>query len=386
MRKAKRVKGKGTGSANGEVVARRKVLKGGLALGLGAMALGSPAKAQRRPEVRWTMATSWPATIHLHHMAEYWAKKVEEMSGGRMVVDVRPSGAIVGAFEVLDAANTGVVQAMHSWSAYWIGRNPATAFFASVPFFFTPLSHLAWVYEGGGLQLWQKIYDDLRLNVKVLPCGITHAEIVGWSHKPLRKLDDWKGLKYRAPGIWGEMLRGLGVAVTTLPAAELYTAMERRVIDATEFNTPYTDQLLRFHEVARYFTGPGMHQPTVLFELVINKGAWDRLPDDLKAIVEEAARATTLWGLVHDFHKSMEALDFFRKRGNQQVSVERQTQWEIYKIAMEYLKKLAETNPTFKQVLDSALAYHRRAAAYEEFMTPIPVREAHRVPPQYRVL
>lgn len=114
MKKAKRVRSQGNNSGDGKVVARRKVLKGGLALGLGAMALGSPAKAQRRPEVRWTMATSWPAAIHLHHMAEYWAKKVEEMSGGRMVVDVRPSGAIVGAFEVLDAASTGVVQAMHS--------------------------------------------------------------------------------------------------------------------------------------------------------------------------------------------------------------------------------------------------------------------------------
>ncbi|WP_243089536.1 TRAP transporter substrate-binding protein [Thermus neutrinimicus] len=363
---------------------RRTFLKAGITLG--AATLSGQAVAQRRPEVRWTMATSWPATIHLHHMAQFWAKKVEEMSGGRMVVDVQPSGAIVGAFEVLDAAHSGVVQAMHSWSAYWIGRNPAAAFFASVPFLFAPLSHLAWVYEGGGLQFWQKIYDDLRLNVKVLPCGITHAEIVAWSHKPLRRLEDWRSLKYRAPGIWGEILRGLGVAVVTLPAAELYTAMERRVIDATEFNTPYTDYLLRFHEVARYFTGPGMHQPTVLFELVINKTAWDRLPSDLKVIVEEAARATTLWSLVYDLDKSMEYIDLFKRRGNQQVSVERQTQWEIYKVAMEYLKKQAEANPFFKQVLDSALSYHRRYAAYDELMTPIPVREAHRVPQPYRVI
>lgn len=381
----KKVKNGGL-TASEAKVDRRTALKAGV-VALGAAAtLGSPAVAQRRPEVRWTMATSWPTAIFHHHMAEYWAKKVEEMSGGRMVVDVRPSGAIVGAFEVLDATHSGVIQAAHTWSGYWIGRNPAAAFFASVPVLFTPLSHLAWIYEGGGLQFWQRMYDDLRLNVRVFPGGITHAETMAWSHRPLRRLEDFRGLRYRAPGYWGEILRGLGVAVVTIPAAELYTSMERRVIDATEFSTPYADRSLRFHEVARYFNVPGMHQPTCFFELLINRTAWDRLPADLKIIVEEAAKATTLWALTHDLHQSMEAIDFFRRRGNQQVTLEPQAQWEIYRASMEFLRRQAEANAFFREVFDSAFRYHQRVAAYDELMTPIPVRQAHRVPQQFRVI
>lgn len=365
-------------------VDRRTALKAGLALG--AVTLGNKAAAQRRPEVRWTMATSWTAGLPFQRFAEYWAKSVEEMSAGRMVVDVRPAGAIVGAFEVLDAAHAGVIQAMHSFSTYWQGRSMALNFFGSIPYIFTPISHLGWLYQGGGLELWQKIYDRLGLNVKVFPCGITHAELLAWAHRPLRRMEDWRGLRFRTVGIWGEMLREIGVSVVTLPGGEIYPALERRVIDAAEFSTPNADRMLRFHEIARHFTVPGLHQPTVLQELVINKTAWDRLPADLKAIVERAAMATTLWGLTFDLHHSMEAIDFFRRRGNQLVSVERGTQWEIYKVAMERLKKLADGDASFKEVLDSALSYHRRVMAYEELTTPIPVREAHRVPQQYRVI
>lgn len=230
------------------------------------------------------------------------------------------------------------------------------------------------------------MYDELRLNVRVFPCGITHAETLAWSHRPLRRLEDFRGLRYRAPGYWGEILRGMGVAVVIIPGAELYTAMERRVVDATEFNTPYTDRVLRFYEVARYFTTPGMHQPTSVLELVVNRGAWERLPSDLKAIVEEAARATTLWGLIHDLHRSMEAIEFFRQRGNQQVVVERTAQWEMYRASMEFLRKQAEAHSFFREVFESAFRYHQRVAAYDELMTPIPVREAHRVPTQFRVI
>lgn len=365
-------------------IARRELLGGGLALGASA-AVAAPAVAQGA-SVSWTMQTSWPTAIHLHHMAEYWARKLGEMSGGRFTVDVQPSGSMVGAFEVLDAASSGVLQVAHSWSGYWIGRNTAAAFFASVPFHFTPVSHLAWIYEGGGLELWQRMYDELGLQVKVLPCGITHAEIVAWSHRPLVKLEDWQGLKYRAPGYWGEILREQGVAVVTLPAAELYQAMERRVLDATEFNTPYTDFLLRFHEVAEYFTGPGMHQPTVLFELLINRAEWDALPEEFRVMAEEAARATTLWALLVDLHKSMGYIDRFRDEfKREEVQVAPETQWEIYRTAMNFLKRKAEENPFFAEVFASASAYHRRYAAYDEFMTPVPVREAHRVPEAYRV-
>src|SRR5690606_32923006 len=140
-------------------------------------------------------------------------------------------------------------------------------------------------YEAGGIDYWNRLYQDiLGLNVIAMPMGFNTTEFLAWSHVPLRETEDFVGLKYRTTGWWGEILRRMGVSVTTLPGGEVYPALERRVLDATEFASPAADRDLGFYEVTQYFTGPGMHQPTSALELTINRDAWNRLPDDLKAI------------------------------------------------------------------------------------------------------
>ncbi|KKM11158.1 hypothetical protein SY88_09960 [Clostridiales bacterium PH28_bin88] len=336
---------------------------------------GAKAEAPKQEVIKWKIATAWPKSIMIQQMPEKFAEEVNKASGGRLQVEVYPSGAVVGPAEVLDAANAKTIDGYHTFSGYWIGKMPAAPFFSSVPMFFEPFQHLVWVYEGGGLELWQKMYDQAGYNIKVIPLGIQHPETLAWSNKPLAKLDDWKGLKYRTVGWWGEILREHGVAVTSLPAAELYPSLERGVLDATEFSSPYNDSTLGFQEVTKYMTGPGMHQPSVLFYIGINKDSWNALPDDLKQLVETTARSVTLWSWSKDFNESMKALDQFKAKGITQVKVDEATQKEFAETAYNYLEKKAkEQGGIFQEIWTSAKDFRKKFVDYEEFMMPVRVK------------
>ncbi len=343
--------------------------------GCGSKPAAQPAPgAQPEPKkevIRWQMATSWPQGWLLHQMAEHWAEEVNKASGGRLVIDVSPSGAIVPPLEVLDAAHRGAIDAFHSWPGYWMGKMPPVPFFASIPMGFEPLMHLVWMYEEGGLEYMQKMYDNAGMNVITFPGGITHPELLAHSNVPLAKLEDWKGLKYRTPGWWGEILKGMGVAVVTLPAAELYPSLEKKILDALEFSSPAVNNVGAFHEVTKYFTGPGMHQPSVLFEITINKDSYNALPDDLKAIVKTAARSTTLWGWAKDISMGIKVLDQWKARGNIAVTVEPEAQLEFRKQAWAYIDGLAEKDPFFKEIWESQKKFYDKFVAYEDFMVPI---------------
>lgn len=326
--------------------------------------------------IRMTLATSWPTGMMLHYIPQHFGQLVEEMSGGRLLIDVQPGGAIVGPGEVLDAAEMGTIDAYHSFSGYWLGKMPAAPFFSSVPMTMEPFPHLVWIYEGGGWELWQKMYEEAGYNnVKVIPCGIVHPEILAWANVPLTQIEDWQGLKYRTVGWWGEILEQHDVAVTSLPAAELYPSLDTGILDATEFSTPYTDRELGFYEVAQYFTGPGMHQPSVLFEVTFNQQSWDSLPDDLQAIVLQAAHAATLWGWTHDAYMSMDALDFYAAQGNTQLIVDEEVQLAFAKTTNELLnKRAAEEGGVFEEIWESMKEFQNRFYDFEDFMMPVRYR------------
>ncbi len=332
----------------------------------------TPAAPAQQQVIRWSMATSWPQGWLLHEMAVQWSKEVEAASGGRLIIEVHPSGALVPPLEVLDAAHTGTIDAMHSWAGYWMGKMPAVPFFASIPMGLESLPHLVWIYEEGGLELWQRLYSEAGLNVKVFPGGITHPELLAHSNVPLAKLEDWQGMKYRTPGWWGEILKGMGVAVTTLPAAELYPALEKNLIDALEFSTPIVNHVGGFHEVTKYFTGPGMHQPSCLFEITINNDSYNALPDDLKAIVATAARSVTLWGWMKDISGGIKTLETWEARGNEPVVVEPAAQREFRKQAWTYLDNLAaQEKGIFAEIWESQKDFQAKFNDYEEFMVPV---------------
>ena len=322
--------------------------------------------------IKWTMGTSWPSGMIVYETAEHFAKKVKEMSQGRLDISVKPAGAVVGPLDVLDAASKGSIDAAHSCANYWPGKNISSQFFGSVPMLFEPLMQLVWVYEGGGLELWNKMYTEkMKLNVITLPLGMTHGEILAWSNKPLKGIDDFKGLKYRTLGWWGEILKANGTSVTMLPGGEVFSALERGVIDAAEFNTPYADYQLGFFEIAKYYVGPAMHQPSTMLELIINKDKWNALPNDLKVIVEEAAKSTTIWAWTYEINKSMKALEEYENKGNIRIIVDEKSQREFREVAWKHLDKIAETDEFFKEVWDSARTFYLRFVDYEDFMIPV---------------
>jgi TRAP-type mannitol/chloroaromatic compound transport system substrate-binding protein len=322
--------------------------------------------------ITWKVATTWPDSIMIHQNPVQFAEIINQASGGRMKVEVYSSGALVGAAEVLDAANTKTVDAYHTFSGYWIGKMPAAPFFSSVPMTMEPFMHLVWTYEGGGLELWQKMYDEAGYNIKVLPLGISHPETLAWANKPIQQLEDWNGLKYRTVGWWGEILRENGVSVTSLPAGELYPSLERGILDATEFSTPINDKVLGFHEVTKYMTGPGMHQPSVLFYIGINKDRWNELSPDLQALVESTARSVTLWSWCKDFADSAEAVKYFKSEGVEQLTVDEDVQRKLKADTDRLLdQKAQEEGGIFAEIWTSMKEFRKDYIEYENFIMPI---------------
>ncbi|MCG8403234.1 MAG: TRAP transporter substrate-binding protein DctP [Firmicutes bacterium] len=333
---------------------------------------GDKAKAAPDKVYKWKIVTCWPEALALHQMPVELAKILNETSGGRMEVEVFPDGAIVGAAEVLDAVNARTADAYHDYPGYWIGKIPSSPFIASVPMIMEPFMYLGWMYEGGGLELIQKAYDEAGYNIKLLVLGVTHPEQLAVSNKPMQTFDDFTGLKYRTVGWWGEILRDVGVSVTSVPGAEVYPSLERGIIDAAEFSTPGVNRALGFEEVTKYISGPGMHQPGTLFTIGINKDSWNELPPDLQLLVESSARSVTLWGWCKDLQDSMNAVDYFEEKGVQKVTADPAVQQKLYEETIKLLDaKAQEEGGTFAEIWESMQSYRDRLVDYEEFMMPI---------------
>lgn len=320
---------------------------------------------------KWDLGTCWPESITLQQMPVDFADRVNKLSNGQLKIKVHPAGAIVGAAEVLDATNAGTLDAYHDYPGYWIGKMPGAPFFASVPMIMEPFMYLNWMYEGGGLELMQKMYDEAGYNVKVLVLGVTHPEQLAVSHEPMQTMEDFKGLKYRTVGWWGEILRNIGVSVTSLPGAEVYPSLERGILDAAEFSTPANNKILGFEEVTEYISGPGMHQPGTLFTIGINKDKWNELPANLQDLVETTAQAVTLDMWMKDLNQSMDAVGYFEEKGIKRVKTNEEVQKKLYQETVKLLDaKSKQEGGVFAEIWQSMKGYHDRFINYEEFMMP----------------
>jgi len=341
--------------------------------GCGGQETGEESVEAVLPDVRWTLQTTWSQGWLLHEMAEDFAKRVNDLSGGKFIIDVQPAGAIVGGLEVLDAADSGAIDAYHSWPGYWMSKHPSAPFFASIPLHLEPLMHTTWLYNYGGKELYQEMMDEAGQNVVVMPGGVTGPEMLAHSNKPLEEMEDWKGLKYRAPGWWGEVLKELGVAVTMLPGTELYPALDRGILDATEFSTPAVNRQQGFHEVADFIAGPGLHQPTCFFELGFNKDAYNELPELYKKIIDNAAMAMTLHMWTKSNVADMEALDHFEERGIKRTYVEPEVQREMREQAWEWIDNDVKKrdNDHYSRTWASVNEFWERFSDYEQFMVPV---------------
>lgn len=290
---------------------RREFLKVAGLGGAAAIATLSTAKVSHAL-VKWRMVTSWPPRFPiLQDGAELFAKRVEEMSGGRMKIDVFAGGTLIPPLGGFDAISAGTVEIGSSASYYWPGKVPAAQFFTAVPFGFTFDEITAWLNGGGGLELWNEIYAPFGL--VAIPMMNTGVQMGGWFRKEIKNIDDLKGLKMRIPGLGGKVMAKAGVAVVLLPGAEIVPALEKGVVDAAEWVGPAHDLRFGFPKVAKFYYYPGWHEPGSQCELMINKKKWDELPKDLQGVVRAAAYEITNWSYAQFEMENAKALAEIRR-------------------------------------------------------------------------
>ena len=319
--------------------------------------------------IQWKMASSWPSGTQIQWAADFFAKTVNEMSAGRLEIKSYPAGKLIGALQVFDAVRMGTIDVSHCSPAYQIGKLPAAALFGYIPFGMEPIPYLTWMYEGEGLALYKELYAKYDFGFAA-PCGIIPTEDLAWSNKPIRSMADFKGLKFRTSGYWGEILTDAGAAVTMLPAGEIYEALQRKVLDAAEFSIPSMDKTLHFYEITKYLLTPGIHQPSTILDCIVNKKSWEKLPEDLKSIVKAAAQLTTMRMLTDSINKDIAALDFFKKKGIKIEYLDPKIQKELYAKSLLLMKKKAAKDPFFAKVWNSQIKFRKGYNSYKKVMTP----------------
>jgi len=294
-------------------VKRREFIKKA-AVGVAASSTFGPVFAQTQKRIRWRMATSWPKSLDtIYGGALTVADRVRAMTDGKFDIRVYAGGEIVPGLKVVDAVQQGTVEAGHTASYYYIGKHPAFAFATAVPFGLTYREQNAWLYDGNGGKLLGELFD--QFNMVGFPAGNTGAQMGGWFRKPINSVEDLKGLKMRIPGLGGKVMARLGVTVQVLAGGDIFPALERGAIDATEWVGPYDDEKLGFYKVAKYYYYPGWWEPGPTLHFFVNKNAWNKLPKEYKEIVKTAAAQANLQMMVDYDFKNPPALKRLLKRG-----------------------------------------------------------------------
>jgi TRAP-type mannitol/chloroaromatic compound transport system substrate-binding protein len=345
---------------------RRKFLGGAAVATAATVAAPGVVSAQGPISMRWQ--STWPSKDIFHEFALDYAKKVNDMTGGDLKIEVLPAGAVVPAFGLLDAVSKGTLDGGHGVLVYHYGKQTALALWGSGPAFAMDANMLlAWHKYGGGKELLAKLYQSIGANVVSFPYGPMPTQPLGWFKRPVTKIDDFKGLKFRTVGISIDVFQGLGSAVNALPGGEIVSAMDRGLLEAAEFNNASSDRALGFADVSKVCMLQSYHQNAEQFEIMFNKTKYDALPEKMRAIIANAVEAAS-----QDL--SLKAIDRYS-----QDYIELQTkdnvkfyktpdailkrQLEIYD---EVVKKKAGENPLFKEILASQIAFAKRATQWEQ--------------------
>lgn len=335
---------------------RRKFLSAtGLA---GAATLAAPAIATAQT-TQWKMTTAFPPGQPFYSVGPGsltdLTDRIREMSDGRLDIKVYHGGELVPAFEGFDAVRQGVVEC-NGWVSYFgAGKVPAAQFFGAVPFGMSTQGQNAWFYIGDGLKLWQEVYEPLGL--VAFPVGATGVQMTGWFNKEINSLEDMKGLRLRIPGLAAKAYSNIGVDVKVLPGGEIFPALERGVIDAAEWVGPAQDKILGLNKAAKYYYTTGWHEPTTITELAINKAAWDQLPADLQAIVENAAAACNVISHSWAEANNAAALKEFEEGGTEIRVLPQEVIDGLRKEMGPVYDELAAGDPLFKKVMDNYFAF-----------------------------
>ena len=345
-----------------EKTSRRKFLLAAGTVGAATVAMPQVSRAQT---VTWKYQSTWPTKDIFHEMAADYAKKVNDMSGGRLKLDVLAAGAVVPAFQMADAVHSGVLDAGHGVCAYWYGKHKAYSLFGTPPSWgWDAHGFLGWFYYGGGEDLYKELVNNmLKLNLTGVLYYPMPTQPLGWFKKEMKAGDDFKGMKYRTVGLSADLFKEMGASVTILPGGEIVPAMDRGLLDSAEFNNPSSDILLGFPDVSKFYMVGSHHQQAEAFEIIFNKQKHDALPPELRAILRNAAFAASAdsYAMAHDrYSKDLEAI---KKRG---VNVIKSPDKLLTDQLNAWNKVLAEQSkePFFAKVAASQKEWVKRTGAY----------------------
>ena len=340
---------------------RRDFFKKAAVSGVAATAITTPAIVSAKTKLKWKMVTTWPKNFPvLGTGANQLAKLITEMSDGRIKVKVYGAGELVPAFEVFDAVSRGTAQIGHGAAYYWKGKIEEAQFFSTVPFGMNAQEMTAWLYHGGGMELWEEAYKPFG----VIPAaaGNTTVQMAGWFNKEIKSVDDLKGLKMRIPGLGGEVLRRAGGTPVNLPGGELFTALKTGAIDATEWVGPYNDLAFGFHKAAKYYYYPGWHEPGTTLEAIINREAFDELPKDLQSIVKNACKVV----------KQDMSTEYTAKNNSALNTLVNKHKVDVRKLPDDVLEKLkALSNEVVLELAGKNKAAKKIYASYDKFRTQV---------------
>jgi TRAP-type mannitol/chloroaromatic compound transport system substrate-binding protein len=348
-----------------KAVSRRRFLKGGAVAATATAATVSFPQISRAQTVTWKYQSTWPTKDIFHEMAVDYAAKVNEMSGGRLKLDVLAAGAVVPAFQMADAVHSGILDAGHGVCAYWYGKHKAYSLFGTPPSFgWDAHGFLAWFYRGGGEALYKELVNDiLKLNLVGFLYFPMPTQPLGWFKKEVKSADDLKGIKYRTVGLSADLFNALGAAVTIMPGGEIVPALDRGLLDAAEFNNPSSDLLLGFPDVSKNFMVGSHHQQAEAFEVIFNKAKFEGLAPELKAILRYAAFAATADQEAMAYDRYSKDLEAIKARGVNVVK----TPEAVLNAQLAAWNKVLENQskePFFAKVIESQKAWVKRSQAY----------------------
>jgi len=336
--------------------------------------LAPPAATAQQP-VTLKMQASWPASLTLFDNFKMFAERVDKLSAGRLKIEPLPAGAIVPAFEVLDATNKKVIDGAHTWAAYWVGKHKAAVLFTGGPggtFGMDFIDVIGWYYEGGGLELYQQFYKDiLKLNVVPIPILPSGPQAFGWFKRPIKNLADFKGMKCRQTGMAAEVYTAMGMTVVNMPGGEIIPAAQRGVIDCAEWIGGVEDLRLGFQNVWKYHYTPGMHENVTIGEILINGDVWKGLAPDHQEIIKSAAMETFVRWWARWQRQNADAIKELQEK--HKVHILRTPDDILYAFLKAWDKiaaQEAEKDPFFKKVLESQRQYASIVVPAKRFMFP----------------
>jgi len=314
----------------------------------------------------WKMTTTWPPNFPvLGEVANKYAEWVEELSDGQIKIKVYGGGELVPSLEAFDAVSNGTIEMGSGASYYWAGKTSAAQFFAAVPFGMNSQQLTSWLETGGGYELWKKTYA--KFNLVPFLGGNTGVQMGGWFNREINSVADFKGLKMRLPGIGGKVLEKAGGAAVLVAGGEIYTSMERGVIDATEWIGPYHDYKMGFHKVAKYYYTPGWHEPGTQLEFFVNKEKHDALPKHLQAILEAASKKAQVWVLSEFDKQNGIFLDkLVNEEGVEVREFSKETLDVLRGYTQEAIKDMIGDDPLSKEVYESYSKFQNRVSKWSK--------------------